>query len=178
MAPIRKGDGTPLEIPGVSEVRSGDGRVFFDDAIPDSVVTRPADNETFNDDRSWGVGIEVTEEWPEIGARISDNTSGATRAQIFDDDGQVIGETDISGKSAGDTFTVELDEKLVDGPMYSIELDAEGSDFDRGGLDADDVDLPYVSDDGNLEIVVGTGEGGDSFTGLYCVDEIGNVGFN
>ena len=35
MAPIRKGDGTPLEIPGVSEVRSGDGRVFFD-AIPDS----------------------------------------------------------------------------------------------------------------------------------------------
>ena len=38
MAPIRKGDGTPLEIPGVSEVRSGDGRVFFDgDAIPDTV---------------------------------------------------------------------------------------------------------------------------------------------
>ena len=37
MAPIRKGDGTPLEIPGVSEVRSGDGRVFFEgDAIPDS----------------------------------------------------------------------------------------------------------------------------------------------
>ena len=37
MAPIRKGDGTALEIPGVSEVRSGDGRVFFEDAIPDSV---------------------------------------------------------------------------------------------------------------------------------------------
>ena len=36
MAPIRKGDGTPLEIPGVSEVRAGDGRVFFEgDAIPD-----------------------------------------------------------------------------------------------------------------------------------------------
>ena len=39
MAPIRKGDGTPLEIPGVSEVRSGDGRVFFEgDAIPDAAV--------------------------------------------------------------------------------------------------------------------------------------------
>ena len=36
MAPIRKGDGAPLEIPGVQEVRSGDGRVFFVDAIPDS----------------------------------------------------------------------------------------------------------------------------------------------
>ena len=41
MAPIRKGDGTPLDIPGVSEVRSGDGRVFFEaDAIPDSVIHR------------------------------------------------------------------------------------------------------------------------------------------
>ena len=38
MAPIRKGDGAPLEIPGVQEVRSGDGRVFFDDAIPDSAI--------------------------------------------------------------------------------------------------------------------------------------------
>ena len=39
MAPIRKGDGTPLEMPGVSEVRSGDGRVFFEGgAIPDSVI--------------------------------------------------------------------------------------------------------------------------------------------
>ena len=39
MAPIRKGDGAPLDVPGVSEVRSGDGRVFFEgDAIPDSVV--------------------------------------------------------------------------------------------------------------------------------------------
>ena len=36
MAPIRKGDGAPLEIPGVQEVRSGDGRVFFEDAIPDT----------------------------------------------------------------------------------------------------------------------------------------------
>ena len=41
MAPIRKGDGTPLEIPGVSEVRSGDGRVFFEgDAIPDSAIAQ------------------------------------------------------------------------------------------------------------------------------------------
>ena len=37
MAPIRKGDGTPLEIPGVQEVRTGDGRLFFEaDAIPDT----------------------------------------------------------------------------------------------------------------------------------------------
>ena len=49
MAPIRKGDGTPLEIPGVSEVRSGDGRVFFEgDAIPDSVVLQPEPNDLDN----------------------------------------------------------------------------------------------------------------------------------
>ena len=39
MAPIRKGDGTPLEIPGVQEVRTGDGRVFFG-AIPDWYVSQ------------------------------------------------------------------------------------------------------------------------------------------
>ena len=55
MAPIRKGDGTPLEIPGVSEVRSGDGRVFFDgDAIPDEAAhvwdyDDPIDQRTIED---------------------------------------------------------------------------------------------------------------------------------
>lgn len=38
MIPIRKGDGTGLSVPGVKQVRTGDGRVLFDaePAIPDS----------------------------------------------------------------------------------------------------------------------------------------------
>ena len=39
MPPIRKGDGTPVTPKGISQIRTGDGRILFDgDAIPDSVV--------------------------------------------------------------------------------------------------------------------------------------------
>ena len=39
MPPIRKGDGTPVTPKGISQIRTGDGRILFDGvAIPDSVV--------------------------------------------------------------------------------------------------------------------------------------------
>jgi len=39
MPPIRKGDGTPVAPKGISQVRTGDGRILFEGpAIPDSVV--------------------------------------------------------------------------------------------------------------------------------------------
>ena len=39
MTPIRKGDGTPVEPKGVSQIRTGDGRILFDGpAIPDSAI--------------------------------------------------------------------------------------------------------------------------------------------
>ena len=74
MAPIRKGDGTPLEIPGVQEVRSGDGRVFFDgDAIPDTLV----------DDFEWGgpVGDRYSEFFGTL-----DSWSINQNAPVFDGD--------------------------------------------------------------------------------------------
>ena len=41
MPPIRKGDGTPVEPKGVSQIRTGDGRILFDGpAIPDAAVLR------------------------------------------------------------------------------------------------------------------------------------------
>ena len=63
MAPIRKGDGTPLEIPGVSEVRAGDGRVFFEeDAIPDSVAYGGEDDNTYVHDVSDGSLVQTLTE--------------------------------------------------------------------------------------------------------------------
>ena len=39
MPPIRKGDGTPVTPKGISQIRTGDGRILFDGpAIPDSAV--------------------------------------------------------------------------------------------------------------------------------------------
>ena len=41
MPPIRKGDGTPVRPKGISQIRTGDGRILFDGvAIPDSVVSQ------------------------------------------------------------------------------------------------------------------------------------------
>ena len=77
MAPIRKGDGTPLEIPGVSEVRSGDGRVFFD-AIPDSGM--------FQDPiyQWWGAaGVDNTD-WTDQLAEITASAVGSPNNQEID----------------------------------------------------------------------------------------------
>ena len=70
MAPIRKGDGTPLEIPGVSEVRSGDGRVFFEgDAIPDkagiAIAGRDADGDQRDTVYRFDDGWETIDPLPE-----------------------------------------------------------------------------------------------------------------
>ena len=43
MPPIRKGDGTPVTPKGISQIRTGDGRILFDGpAIPDSGVFQDA----------------------------------------------------------------------------------------------------------------------------------------
>ena len=87
MAPIRKGDGTPLEIPGVSEVRSGDGRVFFEgDAIPDSEIDYfERSNVEFYNDESDGDGsaIVTSPVSPSSGLTID----SSTRALEFTHDG-------------------------------------------------------------------------------------------
>ena len=47
MPPIRKGDGTPVTPKGISQIRTGDGRILFDGpAIPDADVFHPVDEGT------------------------------------------------------------------------------------------------------------------------------------
>jgi len=56
MPPIRKGDGTPVAPKGISQVRTGDGRILFDDpAIPDSVV------------EDWEDGSDALNNWNNTG---------------------------------------------------------------------------------------------------------------
>ena len=169
MAPIRKGDGTPLEIPGVQEVRAGDGRVFFDDAIPDSVVTRPDDDRTAGSD-GLGVEFESTEEWPEIGFRLSQNVEDPVEASLFDADHTLLQSKNISGLEALDTFTI--DQQIEANQTYYIELTDVGT---AGGLDSHDA--PYESDDGVLTITDASQDGA-SIGDMYNILEIGNVGFD
>jgi hypothetical protein len=127
--------------------------------------------------------IESDVEWPDIGAEISSNTSGLTRAYIYrQSDGQLIGETDISGLSAGDTFRfsdVNLDAADgTDATKYNIVADAEGSSYTQGFKDS--ASYPFESADGNLRLINGAddADGTNNNPGAPNIVRVGNVGFS
>lgn len=170
----------PLNSNGRYEVESG---LFLNSisAIPDSVVTRPNDDISFSDSEGYGMVVEPSQDWPDIGAELSNNLSGATRAYIYDfSDGTLLGDTDISGLSAGDTFTFGV--SISAGGQYSFVVDAEGSSFTVGRLDGSSDLYPYTSSDGNLELT-GSIEGANGLTSFgnnehaYSFTRIGDVGF-
>lgn len=177
MNPIRQGDGTGLSVPGYSEVRKGDGTVVWSAGsdIPDSVVSRENDNSTFTTSELRGLQINSDDEWPSIGAELSGNTAGATTAYIYRvSDGTLMGQTDISGLSAGGTFTIE-NVNLQPSTDYNFVVDAGGSDYDAGFYNSNS--YPYSSSDGNLRIV-GAATGPSSTSGNPIVlKRVGNVGF-
>ena len=176
MPPIRKGDGTPVAPKGISQVRTGDGRILFDGpAIPDSVVTRPEDDDTVDRSGESGLEIETKAEWPSIGARISSNTSGVTDAYLREDDGSLIDNVDISDLSSGDAFTFD-DVDLNPDTKYRITVDADGDGF-TNGFRSGETDYPYESDD--VHITARLFEGGEpEDQGVIAVNDIGNVGFD
>jgi len=154
----------------------------YTDAIPDSVVDRPSDDNA-NTDKSvrFGVRIETSVEWPEIGAEISTNTVGVTRAEIYRvSDGTLMGSTTFASSSGGDTFTINLDNNLVSGETYNFVVDNQGSNYDRGfnGVSNNSNSFPFTSSDGNLEIVSGAmNQTGDDVS-ANCLLKVGNVGFS
>ena len=179
MPPIRKGDGTPVTPKSISQIRSGDGRILFDGvAIPDSVVSRSDDDST-STGVTTNVGIEIStsQEWINIQARLSQNVSGAEEAVIWDandGNGDIIETVDISDKSALDVFVFE-DVDLNADANYAITVNEGDSDSLDSGF-KDDADFPFVSDDGNLEIVDGaTGTPPDPSDNAHSILEVGNI---
>ena len=147
------------------------------DAIPDSVVNSPDQNNTGSFDVKRGVELSTEVEWPEIGAELFPAVDAATRAYVFRmSDGELMGDVDITGKSGGDTFTISFDDALTPDDNYNLTIDAEGSSYDNGWVGS--ADFPFTSDDGDLSIVAGTqGETGESGD-LNSFAKIGNVGFD
>ena len=173
MPPIRKGDGTPVEPKGVSQIRTGDGRILFDGvAIPDIVVSRPSDDSSDSGtDVSRGLVVEAQSDFGGIGARISDNVSGVSRARLYDyNSGGYVATTDISGLSSGDAFGFE-DVDIKDGQEYGIELDDDGGSFTQGYASEDN--YPY---DGDEFIITGASIQGSKDDGFEAinVNDIGN----
>ena len=78
--------GTELLTPGgdASELIGPSGQVLWAPPIPDSVVSRISDNYSNNSaSTASGLLFSSTEPWPSIGAELSANVSGATRAYIY-----------------------------------------------------------------------------------------------
>jgi len=102
MPPIRKGDGTAVAPKGISQVRTGDGRILFDGpAIPDGGVSRWKFAE--------GSGETVADDWN-------------------DNDGTIDGPSWQSDGQVGD-FYLEFDDSRADRVVvpHDDNLDIEGS---------------------------------------------------
>ena len=183
MAPIRKGDGTPLEMPGVQQVRSGDGRVFFDgDAIPDTSTCRPQDDNSGSTGSPRGHSFKTLSAFNEVGYQISANVgSDHDIAWLleFDDDAEEFVEVktkDISGTEGGDTFSLEHDYET--GIEYVVEIGRDdGNNYDFGFFDGEP-DYPITGDD--IELTGDTRDGGDDVTGeadstanIVCIGDSG-----
>jgi len=168
---IRLGDGSEI-----SEVRTGAGDVLFSaSAIPDSVVSRPSDGSTStgrNDVQ--GMEIELKSDWPSIGARISNNSSGASTARLYDSSTRSqVDSVDISGLSSGDAFAFD-DVSLNSGEKYIIFLD--GSNWTLGF--GSSTNYPFTSNDVDItgNVSGSTGASVDAKP-VQAINDIGNTGF-
>ena len=136
------------------------------------VVSRPNDDDSTSvTDRSIGVTITPKNDFDLIGARISQNTVGVTRARIYDyEAGEYIQTVDISDKSSGDVFVFEVD--IKQGQNYGIEVDDKTGSYDHGFLN-DGTNYPYEGDEIDI---VGRSDRGVNETDQNAggVNDIGN----
>ena len=148
--------------------RAGLMSVAADD-IPDSVASRPDDDQTRNVSSEQGLTIEIKDDWPSIGVEISELCEDFTKAYLREMDGTLIEDIDIAGLSSNESFTFD-DVNLEDGNKYTITMDAEGSDYTVGRLSS--FDYPYTSD--FVDIVADQTDSDNEPRGFV---KVGNVGF-
>jgi len=140
------------------------------------IVSRPQDDSSRVVPERFGVRIVAQETWPDIGAELSANYGGnASLAQIYRvSDSVLMGETDITGLSAGDVFTV-TDVDLQPSVEYNFVVYDNGNEFTSGELDSPS--FPYTSADGNLEITDGAFQKDATSARANNLLRVGNVGF-
>jgi hypothetical protein len=174
LAPVAEAAFPARRVQHDGQIHAFHDRVAPGSAIPDSVVSRPDDDDSFSNMDEEGMEIELKSDWPSIGARISNNTIGATRAYLRESDGTAITDIDISGLSSGDAFTFD-DVNLSSGNRYWITLSAEGSSWTLGFRNGAD-NYPYTSDD--IDITARVLDGSSTQQGnAWAINDIGNVGF-
>jgi len=143
-------------------------------AIPDSVVSRPADNNDASTTGNLGIEISISQDWPSIGCQISSNVSGFSTARIYDSSESFIDSVNISSLSAGDTFTFD-NVNLTSGSNYILTINNDGSTYTTGYFDSPST--PYTSSDGNLSIVDGRRLDSGTTSALPNIVTVGDIGF-
>jgi len=148
-----------------------DGNVVFTSGIT-TVTSRPDDNNTASVTDSRGLVIRPKDDFPSVGARISNNTSGVVRARLYDYTAASYIETvDISGLTAGDAFAFVS--PIDSGDDYGIEVDNNGSSY-TVGFRGNEKDYPYTGQE--LDIVAVSDDGIQDPVAVQGVNDIGNPG--
>lgn len=136
----------------------------------DSVTIRPPDSSSATLTRSLGLVFSPAADFNNVGFRISSQTTGATRALLFDySQSQFVSTKNISSLSSGDVET--FSHPFVAGRDYGIEIDANGSNYSIGF--SSNSSYPFTGSD--IDIVARS-DGGTQVTqdGVTGVNDIGN----
>jgi len=154
MPPIRKGDGTAVAPKGVSQVRTGDGRIFFDGAaIPDSEADQ-----------------KLAHRW------LLDDVNGTVEDSEDDADGTNNGVTSVDGDYAGDSAGegdgndnyIETTDWFKDRTTFAVAFSAKTTASDATVMGVTDVTPQeflvqfggsYTASSGQLGLVLGGGSG-------------------
>lgn len=123
MTPIRQGDGTGVTPTGISEVRTGDGRVVFTpgSAIPDSGISRwefEDDSDATTALDSWGDNDGSIN-----GATYTSNAAEGSLALSFDGVDDYVEFAGTSGIDFSGTFSISI--------WAYPDFEADGTGFDR-----------------------------------------------
>ncbi|SDK18642.1 hypothetical protein SAMN05216226_1361 [Halovenus aranensis] len=151
-----------------------DGTIETGSEIPDSVTSRPDDDSSnTGPDEGRGLVVNPNSDFGKFGAVISNNTSGVTRARLYDySQSTYVESVDISGLSSGDAFVFETD--VVSGTDYGVELDDSGDSYTLGFYGGAD-DFPFTGDD--FDIIAQSQDGVQSTSAApQAVNDVGNSG--
>lgn len=157
-------------------VRVNGRSVGVGSAIPDTVVSRPADTFQSNTGQTSDIGLvfETSQEWPDIQLKISTDTNTAsddTAVIERDSDGVEVQTADASDLSGGAVVTVS-DANLSANTKYRMFL--RNSNGNQWGQ-YDSASFPYTSTDGNLSITAGWFIGSERTSDIYGISQIGNI---
>lgn len=140
-------------------------------SVPDTVTSRPNDDSTDSSGTitsKRGVEIDPNGDFRAVGARISQNTSGVSRAYLRRvSDLTTLDETDLSGVSTGDAFRLDAD--INQGTKYEIVVDAEGSSYTLG-FASNTSGTTYTGED----IDITDGRAGGSSNNTQAVNDVGD----